>query len=229
MKVIARQPGVLPVEAKGSLGELSGTVALRISKGVSAANDKLAEFVRWAQDHPANEWVFRGHSNEDWRLQPSVGHGLPTRLVDWTFNSLVACFLRARRLDLATARTRLVPCLGNPMKIESAPVWFAELPLLLPAQVPALGAPQHVPNRPLHPSFPSCQPECRTRRPSRRCSHRSAFKTQPKHGIALPAGYDSLTVSRMRTTTVTDGAQIRSSVQEPIGSVPERIRCGLTD
>ena len=160
MKVVARHARVLPVEARGALGELSGTVALRIAKGVSAANDKLAEFVRWAQDHPANEWVFRGHSNKDWRLQPSVGrgdpykldwerllldqfrrlaepyvtsagltewdwlalaqhHGLPTRLLDWTFNALVACFFAC-----ANVRSRGHEMDGQVIAIETKSVGF---------------------------------------------------------------------------------------------------------
>ena len=121
-----------PIEAVGSWLEAVGTVTARIGKR-RPADDKLAGFVRWSQDHPANDWVFRGQSNKEWPLRASVGrgdsyrldwerllldqfrrqaepyvtsagltewdwlalaqhHGLPTRLLDWTSNSLVACF-----------------------------------------------------------------------------------------------------------------------------------------
>ena len=63
-----------PIGVVGSLSEAVGAVTARIGKRLPAA-DKLAEFVLWAQDHPTNEWVFRGQSNKNWRLQPSVGRG----------------------------------------------------------------------------------------------------------------------------------------------------------
>jgi len=66
MKVVPRHARVLPVAGEGSIGVLSGSVALHV-KAVSAAKDKLADFVRWSQDHPANEWVFRGQRDKDWR------------------------------------------------------------------------------------------------------------------------------------------------------------------
>ena len=127
-----------PIVGVGSLSEAAGTVTARIGKRLSA-DDKLAELVRWAQGHPANEWVFRGHSDGLWSLQPSVGrdasyspeserfllerfrrlaepyvtsselnqwdwlalaqhHGLPTRLLDWTSNALVASFFACKEL-----------------------------------------------------------------------------------------------------------------------------------
>ena len=160
LKVVTRQARALPIAAEGSLGELSGSVALRVVKRASAAVDKLAEFLRWAQDHPADQWVFRGHSNKEWRLQPSVGrgnsyrldgerflldhfrrlsepyvtsselteldwlalaqhHGLPTRLLDWTANSLVACFFAC-----ATTRSQGGEADGQVIAIETSSVGF---------------------------------------------------------------------------------------------------------
>ena len=158
--MVTRHARALPVAAEGSLGELSGSVALRVVKRASAAKDKLAEFLRWAQDHPADQWVFRGHSNKKWRLQPSVGrgnsygldgerflldhfrrlaepyvtsselteldwlslaqhHGVPTRLLDWTANSLIACFFAC-----ATNRSQAGEADGQVVAIEISSVGF---------------------------------------------------------------------------------------------------------
>ena len=148
-----------PIVAVVSLSEAVGTVTARIGKR-RPAGDKLAEFVQWSQDHPANEWVFRGQSNKEWRLQPSVGrgnsytldterllldqlrrlaepyvtsseltewdwlalaqhHGLPTRLLDWTSNSLVACFFAC-----AKARSQGREVDGQVIAIETRSVGF---------------------------------------------------------------------------------------------------------
>ena len=148
-----------PIVSVVSLSEAVGTVTARVGKNLPAG-DKLAEFVRWSQDHPANEWVFRGQSNKEWPLRPSVGrgdsytlhwerllldqfrrlaeryvtsagltewdwlalaqhHGLPTRLLDWTSNSLVACFFAC-----AKAQSRDGEVDGQVIAIESRSVGF---------------------------------------------------------------------------------------------------------
>ncbi|MDE0449793.1 MAG: FRG domain-containing protein [Spirochaetaceae bacterium] len=159
MKTVAGDAS--PIVGVVSLSEAVGKVTARAGKSLPAG-DKLAEFVRWSQDHPANEWVFRGQRNKEWRLQPSVGrdgsysldwerllleqfrrlaepyvnsagmtdwdwlalaqhHGLPTRLLDWTSNSLVACFFACQ-----TAHSQACEMDGQVIAIETRSVGFYE-------------------------------------------------------------------------------------------------------
>ena len=149
------------IRATGSSGAPTGQARVRTARRLKAY-EKLAEFEQWAQDHPANQWVFRGQSNKEWRLQPSVGrgdsytlhwerllldefrrlaepyvtsaeltewdwlalaqhHGLPTRLLDWTSNSLVACFFAC-----AKARSQGGEVDGQVIAIETRSVGFYE-------------------------------------------------------------------------------------------------------